>query len=277
MADWTDYIDRFHHERPGVAAEVVSRCRAGEHNPHTWLARAVSASSTTVVDIGCGSGPMSRMLARDGRTIVGIDISASELAEAKRQGPGPWVMADGRTLPIQDGTVDAVVSSVALAVIQPTGDLLDDVARVLRPGGMFAAIVPTYRPLNVSDLRTVGRITAELGGPPRFPVRLDMSLGPLLAQHGLRKIEDARERYYYDVTSRDDAQRLLRSLYLPTVDQQRVADAADWMVSTLAQHRVLRVPIPFRRVVAVKIGNSGAQAAVDQTSAPGTEAPHPAT
>ena len=56
-----------------------------------------------------------------------------------------------------------------------------------------------------------------------------------------------------------------------------VADAADWMVSTLAQHQVLRVPIPFRRVVAVKIGNSGAQAAVDQTSAPGTEAPHPAT
>ncbi|MGA4507986.1 class I SAM-dependent methyltransferase [Propionibacteriaceae bacterium G1746] len=257
MADWIDYIDRFHHERPGVAADVLGRCRAGNHSPHQWLARAVSSSATRIVDVGCGSGPMGRTLAAEGRTVLGIDLSMNELRHATKLGPGPWARADARVLPVADGVADAVVSSVALAVIQPTGDLLDEVARVLRPGGLFAGIVPTYRPLNVDDLRLVSQLTARLAGPPRFPVRLDMSMGPLLAAHGLRKVEDARERYYFDVNGRADAEQLLHALYLPRGAQvKRVSAVVDWMEERIADHGTLRVPIPIRRVVAVKQRNS---------------------
>ena len=252
MAQWHDYIDRFHHERPGVAAEVLGRARAGEHSPHTWLARAVSGSSSKVVDIGCGSGPMSRMLAREGRTVFGIDLSAHEIEEAAALGPGPWARADGLHLPVGDAAVDAVISSMALAVIEQTGALLDEVARVLRPGGMFAAITPTYRPINITDMRLLGPLTARLKGPPRFPVRLDMSMGPILMAHGLRKIEDARERYYFDVASLEDAEMLLSALYLPTLDVETVHDAAEWLVGRVKDGVPVRVPVPMRRVVAIK-------------------------
>lgn len=252
MSAWLEYLERFHRERPGVAAEVLGRCEAGGDSPHTWLARSVSASSTRVLDIGCGAGPMSRELAREGRTVIGLDLSENELDEARRLGPGPWVRADALHLPLADGSVDAVVSSMALAVIEDTSTLLDEVNRVLRLGGMFAATVPTYRPINTTDMRLLSRLTMKLGGPPRFPVRLDMSLGPLMAAHGMRKVEDARERYYFTVRSRADAELLLQALYLPLTGQERVAEAADWLVSQVARTGSARVPIPIRRVVAVK-------------------------
>ncbi|MCT1458455.1 class I SAM-dependent methyltransferase [Aestuariimicrobium sp. p3-SID1156] len=249
---WLEYLDRFHGERPGVAAEVLGRCLAGGDSPHTWLARAVSSSSGRVIDIGCGAGPMSRTLACEGRTVIGIDLSMQELREATRLGPGPWVRGDALQLPIADESVDVVVSSMALAVIEQTGRLLDEVCRVLRPGGMFAATVPTYRPINVTDMKLLSRLTARLGGPPRFPVRLDMSLGPLLLAHGLRKVEDARERYYFTIRSRADAELLLRALYLPMTSTTRVQQATDWLVAQVARGGELQVPIPIRRVVAVK-------------------------
>lgn len=252
MAQWIEYISRFHHEHPGVAAEVLGRCRAGDHSPHNWLGRAVSASSNRVLDIGCGSGPMSRELAREGRTVLGIDLSMNEVLEAQKLGPGPWARANALQLPVADQSLDAVVSSMALAVIHPTGELLDEVRRVLRPGGMFAATVPTYRPINPGDMKLLGPLTARLEGPPRFPVRLDMSMGPTLLQHGLRKVEDARERYYFDVRSLEDARTLLGALYLPTVSPKRVDDAAKWLVGRIGDDGAVRVPIPIRRVVAIK-------------------------
>ena len=252
MATWIEYLERFHHERPGVAAEVLGRCTAGGDSPHVWLSRAVSASSTKVLDIGCGAGPMSRRLAADGRMVVGLDLSRNELLEAKRLGPGPWVRGDALALPVADESMDVVVSSMALAVIEDTPKLLDEVCRVLRPGGMFAATVPTYRPINTRDMRFLSGLTMKLGGPPRFPVRLDMSLGPLLLAHGLRKVEDARERYYFEIRTRADAELLLRALYLPITDEHRIEDATEWLITHLARKGVLQVPIPIRRVVASK-------------------------
>ena len=198
---------------------------------------------------------MSRMLTREGRTVFGIDVSMAEIQEAQALGPGPWARADGLHLPVGDAAVDAVISSMALAVIEKTGALLDEVTRVLRPGGMFAAITPTYRPINISDMKLLGPLTARLQGPPRFPVRLDMSMGPILMAHGLRKIEDARERYYFDVATIEDAEMLLNALYLPTLGGDKVRDAASWLVGRVKDGVPVRVPVPMRRVVAIKPRN----------------------
>ena len=65
--NWRRYLAEFHRDRAGIAEAVLSRALAGDHSPYRWLARAVSATATTVVDLACGSGPMSRELARPGR------------------------------------------------------------------------------------------------------------------------------------------------------------------------------------------------------------------
>ena len=78
----------------GVAEAVLSRALAGDHSPYRWLARAVSADAKVVVDLACGSGPMSRELAQPGRTVIGLDLSEHELALAA--GAGPGAMGPGR-------------------------------------------------------------------------------------------------------------------------------------------------------------------------------------
>ena len=252
MREWREFVDAFHDERAGAAADLLSRCLAGGESPLRWLARSVSDASTKVLDIGCGAGSMTRVLAREQRTVVGLDLSEAELHEAARRGGGPWVRADAMRLPIATGSIDAVVTSMGLAVIQPTESLLDEIARVMRPGGMFAGTVPTYRPVNRSDMALMSRLAWLLGGPPRFPVRLNMSLGPLLMAHGLRKVEDARERYYFSIRTRADAHVLLRALYLPSASDSRIRRTEDWLTARAEECGPVKVPIPFRRVVAIK-------------------------
>ena len=86
--NWPEYLAKFHSERAGVAEAVLSRAMSSDHTPYRWLARAVSADARTVVDLASGSGPMSRELARPGRTVVGLDLSEREIAETLGISPG---------------------------------------------------------------------------------------------------------------------------------------------------------------------------------------------
>jgi SAM-dependent methyltransferase len=60
-----------------------------------------------LLDVGCGPGRHARALGRRGMEVVGIDIAADFLAIA---GPGSWVRADARRLPLRAGSFDAAIS-----------------------------------------------------------------------------------------------------------------------------------------------------------------------
>ncbi len=81
----------FHSERAGVTEAVLSRALAGDHSPLSLARRAV-ATATVVVDLACGFGRCAGTGAAR-RTVVGLDLSESELALAVERGPGPWVRA----------------------------------------------------------------------------------------------------------------------------------------------------------------------------------------
>ncbi|SER12533.1 class I SAM-dependent methyltransferase [Microlunatus flavus] len=251
--DWPAYLARFHAERPGVVEDVLSRSLRSDHNPYRWLARAVSADAATVVDLASGSGPVARELALPGRTVVGLDLSAAELGLARRRGAGPLVRADARTLPFRDGSVDVVTSALGLVVVQPLAAVLSEVARVLRPGGVLAAIAPAVRPLAASDLRRLGQLNARLRGWPRFPGPVELTgFRRTLAEHGLQAVEDKRERYRYTVATPDDAWLLLSALYLPLTPQSRVAAAVDHLCDVAERRGPVEIAIPVRRLVAIK-------------------------
>jgi SAM-dependent methyltransferase len=251
--DWKAFLARFHAERPGVMESVLSRALAGDHSPYRWLARAVSDGSRTVLDLACGSGPMSRELARPDRTVVGLDISAEELALAADRGPGPWVRADALSLPFADGSFDAVTSSIGLVVVQPLEQLLAEVSRVLRPGGVLAAIAPAIRPLGPADLRVLSRISGRLRTTPSFPGPVELTgFGKTLQTIGLSKVEDARERYRFTITSRADAELMMSALYLPQTRRSRVEATIEHLEDRLARRGPVEVAIPMRRLVAIK-------------------------
>jgi SAM-dependent methyltransferase len=251
--DWRAYLEKFHAERAGTIEAVLSRAMAGDHSPYRWLARAVSATATIVVDLACGSGPMSRELAAPGRTVIGLDISEQELALAAERGPGPWVRADGLRLPFRDGSVDVVTSCLGLVVVQPMSQVIQEVARVLRPGGVLAGIAPAIRPLGPSDVRVLTRINAVLRTKPQFPGPVELTgFAKTLQAHGMTAVEDARERYRFAIRTRDDAELMMSALYLPETKPRRIERAVDFLAERLTKRELVEVAIPMRRIVAIK-------------------------
>lgn len=251
--DWDTYLDLFHAERPGVTDHVLSLAINGHHSPYRWLARTVSARATTVLDLACGVGTLTRELERPGRTVIGIDASSAELDLARRRGPGPWVRGDALRLPFADESLDAVVSSMGMVVIQPTSRLLAEVARVLRPGGMLAFIAPTVRPVSPSDIALGANLTSRLRTLPRFPGPLELTdFAATLRSHGLQKIEDGRERYRVAIRSRADAEMMISTLYLPATSSARTDAAIAYLEKEVRDHGKVELPIPMRRIVALK-------------------------
>ena len=254
-AAWRDYLAGFHRDRPGVIEAVLLRSYSDDHShsPYRWLARAVSTASNLVLDLACGSGPMSRELRQDGRTVVGLDLSAEELTLAAERGPGPWVRGDALALPFADGSVDAVTSSIGLVVAQPLDRVIAEVSRVLRPGGVLAAIAPALRPLAPRDVRLLSRINAKLRTKPQFPGPVEMmGSTKILLSHGMRRVEDARERYCFTVADRADAELMLSALYLPQTRGSRVEAAVELLGKRVRKRGPVEVAIPMRRLVAIK-------------------------
>lgn len=251
--DWATYLSVFHADRAGVAEDILSRAFAGPSTPYRWLARAVSRRADTILDVGCGAGAMSRELARDGRTVVGVDLSIKELELAASRSDAPWVCADACRLPFADASFDAVTSSMGVVVIRPMEQLFAEIARVLKPGGVFAFMAPTIRPLMPRDMHTLGRITMHLHGVPQFPGPTEITgYVPALSAVGLRKVEDRRERYRFTVMDESDARLVIAALYLPTVSATRLNAAISWLAGRVARSGPFTVAIPMRRFVAVK-------------------------
>ena len=94
--DWPRYLADFHRDRAGVVEAVLSRSVGGDHTPYRWLARAVGGGARTVLDLACGSGPVSRELTGDGRTVIGLDLSSAELRLAAERASAastiPWLV-----------------------------------------------------------------------------------------------------------------------------------------------------------------------------------------
>jgi SAM-dependent methyltransferase len=101
------------------------------------------AGAARVLDVGCGEGQIARLLAREGaRRVVGVDASAAQIAEAARLGGGvAYVRGLASALPLPPGGFDAVVTCLVLEHVGDLDGALDEIARVLRPGGRFVMFV----------------------------------------------------------------------------------------------------------------------------------------
>ncbi len=97
----------------------------------------------TIIDLGCGTGLLTRSLAAPGRTVIGVDPSATMLDFARRQ-PGAdavrWIKGDAAVIP-QSGDADLVVSTGNAIQHISTEELpatLTHIAGALRPGGVVS-------------------------------------------------------------------------------------------------------------------------------------------
>lgn len=99
------------------------------------------APGARLLDAGCGAGRHARALARRGARVVGLDLSAELLAEARRDDGVGYVLGDVRRLPFGDCAFRHVVSLfTAFGYFDEAGDRehLTELRRVLGAGGTFA-------------------------------------------------------------------------------------------------------------------------------------------
>lgn len=99
-------------------------------------------AGSDVLELGCGAGiPMTAALA-EGRTVTGVDISATQIETARRNVPAAtFTLADMTTLDFPLASFDAVVAFYALTHVprDEHAGLLERICRWLRPGGVFLA------------------------------------------------------------------------------------------------------------------------------------------
>jgi demethylmenaquinone methyltransferase/2-methoxy-6-polyprenyl-1,4-benzoquinol methylase len=88
-----------------------------------------------VLELACGTGVLSSMLALSGREVVGLDFTFEYLRESMRRLEIPLAQGTAEILPYQDNCFGAVVSSY-LAKYVEIDRLAEECWRVLRPGGI---------------------------------------------------------------------------------------------------------------------------------------------
>jgi SAM-dependent methyltransferase len=113
-----------------------------------------------VLDAGCGDGWGTAALAEIGATAVGVDFAPAAIAEARGEhgDKASFAEADLRDLPFEDGEFDHVVCFETIAQIAEPEQALDELHRVLHPGGLLLisspnrSAYPPGNPLHLSEM-----------------------------------------------------------------------------------------------------------------------------
>ena len=146
--DWTDEkVARFwDHLARNDAGEFFSEKHAED------IARRLRGYGT-VLDIGCGTGPLLEQIVRQGSKAIGVDSSQGVLEAARQRVPqGAFHLGSVTEVPLPDGSVDA---ATLIEVVEHLDDAtlaaaIGEARRVLRPGGLLLITTPNAEDLTAS-------------------------------------------------------------------------------------------------------------------------------
>jgi SAM-dependent methyltransferase len=128
----------------GTAPRDWAELAEPENTPlyEAMLDAAAVGASTSLLDLGCGSGLLLELAAARGARVSGIDICPSLLAIARERVPAGDVReGDLAALPFDADSFDVVSGANAFQFAPDPIDGLAEAARVLRPGGVLVAAV----------------------------------------------------------------------------------------------------------------------------------------
>ncbi|MEM9529825.1 MAG: malonyl-ACP O-methyltransferase BioC [Pseudomonadota bacterium] len=172
----------------------------------TLIRGAESLTTPVVVDLGAGPGRAAAQLAAldDVEQLLALDLARDMLATIPPS-TGHRAQADAAFLPLRDASIDLIWSSLMLQWCPVPGRVFAEVARCLRPDGLF--LFSTLGPDTLKELRSAW---GSVDPAPRVSPFLDMHLlGDALLQAGFSNpVMDVR----YLTLTYDKVEGLLRDL-----------------------------------------------------------------
>lgn len=200
-------------------------------SPFLSVAQSLAGSANNILDVGCGrgsvadhaDGPLFHDLRGPGRTVVGIDVdeaaAANPIVDEFRLIPveGRW--------PVADASMDLAVSDWVLEHVDDPPAFVAELARVLRPGGVFVG-------------RTVNRRSPMALASRSIPN--DKHSGLLSRLQPRRQARDVFPTRYRMNTARD-----LRAVFEPTFECNVLHRAG-------TEQYLLRWPRVARSVMAIE-------------------------
>jgi 2-polyprenyl-3-methyl-5-hydroxy-6-metoxy-1,4-benzoquinol methylase len=107
-----------------------------------------------VLDLGCATGWLSERAAREGATVVAVDLGPRLVSAARARAKCAGVIADMTALPFREGSFDFVINPEVIEHVQDQASAVTNMARVLKPGGSLLLTTPNRPWLWVITLAT---------------------------------------------------------------------------------------------------------------------------
>jgi ubiquinone/menaquinone biosynthesis C-methylase UbiE len=196
-------------EQVAAAMEMRAKDARQQEILDTYLRRIAWPRGARVVEVGCGTGAIARALAArpEVADVVGVEPSPGLVKRAHELAADlaniSFVEADGRDVPLTDGSFDVAVVHTVLSHVPDPHRLVSEVHRLLRPGGWAAFFDGDYATMTVAraaddPLQACAAAFAEhfIHDPwvMRRLSRLSEDLGfvdPVVDSHGYLQVGDA--------------------------------------------------------------------------------------
>jgi len=141
---WGDHVHLGHYGDPPRRRDFRAAKVDFVHELVRWSGLDRLPAGSRLLDVGCGIGGSARILARDyGFEVLAISISPAQIARARQLTPPGlehcrFAVMDALALDLPDGSFDAVWSVEASPHMPDKQRYVDELLRVLRPGGLIS-------------------------------------------------------------------------------------------------------------------------------------------
>jgi SAM-dependent methyltransferase len=224
----------------GVVADAYERSRPGYPvDAVRWLA---GTEPCDVVDLGAGTGKLTRQLVAQRHRVTAVEPIPEMLAQLEAAVPGIAALAgSAEAIPVADASCDVVTVAQAFHWFdQPVA--LREIVRVLRPGGRLALVWNTRD----DSEGWVAELTDTIIGRSEFRAGGVDALVSIIEESGLYGPVEQRSFEHVQLLTRDALVELVRSrsqcAVLPEEERQPVLDHAGELFDTHATDGLLAMP-----------------------------------